>query len=203
MDVGSRGVDSVQQIIKDFFESNKDVFPKACVAFEVAEKTKKYHFQGVFISTLDRRRLSEKLSTFEGWGPNEKAFTLVKKPESYLKYIKKDGDIRYFHGFTEDDIESWGDWIEITKKEKDLTRREKFYQDFIQHCRNQNDWEMGRYKLHWVAEQLFDFLGKATLPEQVPWLKGVVFSTQCALVGRVDGKRSMVTRETWVDRLLS
>lgn len=203
LDVGDRDVDDVLKIIKDWHLANITNIPKIAIAFEIAKETKKPHFQGVLETSYIPKRFSECLSAFKSWAPGAKAFAVVRKPESYVKYIKKDGDIRYFYGYTERDIEDWGDWVTITKKQKDITRREKFYQGFVDLCRNQNDWEMGRYKLRWVAEKLFDYVGKQTLPEQLPWLRGVVFSTQCVLIGTVDGKLSSKARDEWVERLLN
>lgn len=203
LDIGKRNVDDVLKIIKDWHLANIDKVPKIAIAFEIAKETKKPHFQGVVVTTLDTRRWSECLGAFKEWAPCAKAFAIVRNPASYLKYIKKDGDIRYFHGYTLEDIEEWGDWIDFSKKKKELTRREKFYQGFVDLCRNQNDWEVGRYKLRWVAEKLFEYIGKQTLPEQLPWLRGVVFSTQCVLIGTPDGKLSSKARDEWVERLLN
>lgn len=204
LDVGERKPEDVQNILFSWLEANKGQIPKAAVALEHGSVTGKLHFQGVVTTTLNNKRFHDRLNAFESWAPNEKSFAIVKKPESYLKYIKKEGNIVYYHGFSQEDIESWGKWeIKATKAEAKLTSRETFYKEFLEFCRKDPRFDTGKYKLDWIGRQFFKYWGKSPKPELTNWIKGVVFSAQTALLHGEESEAADKAVDRWVDRILS
>lgn len=202
LDVGERGEEYVQKYISEWLIKNHSKIPKACIAFEISGEVKKPHFQGVLVTTETPKRFSDLISHFNSWGPNEKSFAICRKPESYLKYIKKDGDIRYYQGFTQEDIESWGDWIKITKEDKKVCHREQFYKDFLDFCRKNPECENRKYRLEWIARQLYTFLGKCPRSEQTAFCKGIIFSAQTVLLHGEESEDADKAIDRWIQSIL-
>ena len=87
-----------------------DHYPKYLGGYEIAEKTKKPHYQGIlWVEDEDaykaaKTRWSEYFSkTHPG---SAKSFPLVRKLENYEAYIVKDDDIRFRKNYDSADVES-------------------------------------------------------------------------------------------------
>lgn len=89
-----------------------------------------------------------------------------------------------------------------SKKDKTPTQRETFYKEFVEFCQKDPSVEMGKYKLDWIGKQFFRYWGKSPKPEMVNWIKGVIFSAQCALLQGEDSLLADRCIDRWVDRVL-
>lgn len=206
LDVGDRDEDEVQELIKRWLDHHNDKFEKYAIARETGDITGKIHYQGIIYVDTKAHSVNV-MKKFGKWKAHEKSFAPVKNLESYKKYVKKQGDMRYYKGFTDEEISSWGEWEEITKKEKKLSHRRDQYDRFIKYCMEDPSVEMGKYKMDWIAEKLYDFLGKEPLPEQTNWLRGIIFSSQPRLIEECksihyNAEKSELTKKRWIERIL-
>lgn len=202
LDVGQRTVEETSNRIKEFFDKYSEIIPKYVIALEVADITKKLHFQGLFWCDKSAK-MENAFRMFNSWAPSEKAFRPVKNLESYQKYIKKQGDIKLIKGITDDEIEKWGEWEAKALKERKESHRKEQYSRFITFLKSQPDIEIGKYKLEWVARKLFSFLGKEPLPEQTNWIRGMIFSSQTYLIYENDkDPKGEAAINKWIDRIL-
>lgn len=201
LDVDNRGVEETQLVIQSFLDKYAELIPKYAIALEVADVTKKLHFQGLF--WVDKSaKMENALRMFNSWAPSQKAFKPVKKLESYQKYILKQGDMKLVKGISSDDMQQWGTWEEMTKKERKETHRQDQYKRFITFLQSHPKVETGKYRLEWITERMFEFLGKEPLPEQVTWLRGMIFSAQTKLIYDLDTPQGKKTLDIWVNKIL-
>lgn len=205
LDVGDRSEADVKDAISSWLTKNDDILEKYVIAHEYASETGKPHFQGI-VYIKEGVKWENKVVAFRLWKHHEKSFAIVKNEESYRKYIKKDGDIRYSKGITQGEMDSWGDWDTQTqtKKEKKESRRAEMYKAFLQHCREHDGFDVGYMDLRWVANRLLDFMGTQPLPEQVNWFKGMIFSAQASFLHGVEVRNGKIlnARDAWVERVL-
>jgi len=124
-------------------------YDKYLVYQEIAEKTKKLHFQGV-IYVLDVKAygaMKTRFSTvFKAWTRGMKSMALVKK-DAYEVYITKDGNMFASKGFTEAEIQR----LEVQsypKEEGNDSIVTSPYKKVLQYCKDQgatsstNGWEL-------------------------------------------------------------
>lgn len=200
LDVGSRGEDFVAEQISTWLAKNSDIILKYAIAYEIAEKTKKPHYQGIMY--VDEKSKFENIVRYwKDWKSSEKSFAPVRDEKSYRMYIRKDGDMRFVKGITEEDMESWGEWEKKTVTQKKDSKRVDMYARFLKHCKDQE--APPSYTLAWIASELFDFIGYEPCPEQVNWFKGMVFSAQTVLMkNHPDHNRKVAVRHEWIERIL-
>lgn len=204
LDVGSRSEQEVESKIKEWFEKNSDVIRKYVIAYEIAEKTKKPHYQGIMY--VDEKVKFENCTRYwNKWKPHEKSFAIVRDEKTYRMYIKKDGDIRFTKGVTEEDMDSWGEWVkQPTQKEQKESRRQQMYAAFLEHCKEHDGFDTGYMDLRWIAHRLLDFMGTQPLPEQVNWFKGMIFSAQAVFLRRNHNltNKWIKAKDEWIERVL-
>lgn len=202
LDVGERSEQEVESKIKEWLEKYSNTISKYAIAYEIAEKTKKPHYQGIMY--VDEKAKFENCTRYwSTWKPHEKSFAPVRHEKNYRMYIKKDGDIRFTKGITEEDMESWGEWEKQTKKEKKESRRQEMYKAFLEHCKSSDRFENNYMDLRWIASELLDYMGTQPLPEQVNWFKGMIFSAQAVFLRRNTGShQELKARHEWIERVL-
>lgn len=199
---------NVFQAIEAFFDDHNmiGIIKDAVVSFEIAEKTKKPHYQGYFgvtAETEDQWVRNRFRARFGKLAKHQKSCAVMKK-ESYKSYILKQNDIRIKRNITDEEIAEIPQWEESKKdsKERKATRRDTFYDDFKEYIKSQNDYKDHVHCRHWVAGQLVDFLGSHQKPEVLPWLRGVVFSVQCTFLPHMLDKKRDRARELLVNTLI-
>lgn len=200
IDIGDRDEHNVLKYVEDFLNSCSS---KYVLYREVASKTKKLHFQGIFETDMDPKRFGNKLrSYFTEFKKHEKSFAPVKTEDSYKKYIKKDGNQVLIKGFTEDEISSWGDW-EHKVQCKTETPGDIFYRKFIVYVQEQPDYEIKVRSFQWIAGCLFDFVGGQDRVFMFNFYKSVVYTAHARFAQILDSVGKQKTKEDWVDRLFS
>lgn len=103
-----------QQLIEEFLQKHNECFQRYVVCHEIAQVTKKPHYQGWIEVDAARSSWQKWIQMFPHKG-TQKSFELMKK-EEYRAYVVKDGDIRYQKGVTEAEIKEW--------REKSFTKEE-------------------------------------------------------------------------------
>lgn len=206
LDIGDRDEVTVRDAIRSWLDKNDDILIKYAIAHEYASETGKPHFQGI-LYVKEGVKWENKVVDFRSWKHHEKSFAICKNESSYRKYIKKDGDMRYVKGITDDDMEAWGDWeeqVNQTKKEKKESRRQQMYAAFLEHCKEHDGFETGYMELKWIAHRLLDFMGTQPLPEQVNWFKGMIFSAQAVFLKRNHNltNKWIKAKDEWIERVL-
>lgn len=86
-------------------------FDRCCISYEIAEKTKKPHYQGIVYSDLKYETYKAYCNKFfpewkgEGRGNGSSRSFAVVKQDTYEAYVCKQQDIRLLKGYTNDEIE--------------------------------------------------------------------------------------------------
>lgn len=98
-------IEETEQQLRDFLSAHDKFFTRYVIAKEVAEQTKKRHYQGWIEVTCAR-------STWQNWikvfphKKHQKSFAEMRS-ETYRSYAVKDGDIKFDKGVTDDEIAAW------------------------------------------------------------------------------------------------
>lgn len=199
-------VQSTISVVNEWID--QEFIVSSLVSFEVADKTGKPHLQGYF--GVDPRiydyqkiknmwRDAKYLKRFKMG--TERSCTSMNK-ESYKSYILKQKDIRIRKNISDKELEEIPQWEELTQKEKKESHRRLFYSSFLKYCQESDQFETYYCSMRWVAGKLVDFMGTQPLPEQIPWMKGVIFSAQSAFIRGKDDVKALKAREELIDRLL-
>lgn len=144
-------------------------FEKYLIAFEEAEKTKKYHYQGIVFSTWGHEKYKKYMeSMFEEWkgtkqNKGKRSFAKVKKDE-YEIYITKDGDFRFIKGYLADEVaslqeQSYQKPIASNPQVEKIKKKEKsWFHTLIDHCKSRgihatsSGWEIAAAIIHAYSE---------------------------------------------------
>lgn len=177
--LSTKSLEETEDYIKLFFNKFSELIPKYHICLEVAQKTKKLHWQGFFYVSKDVKRLDNLTRHFSAWEKHQKSFASVRDEESYKKYCNKDGHVR-ISNVTPEEMSLWGTWTYRTDKEVKDDRKAKFLKEYLQFCRELSDDYKQLTSREWLAVQMIQYYGAHSMrAEQLPWLRSVLFWAQC------------------------
>lgn len=147
-----------QQLLEEFLHKHDKYFERYVICHEIAEVTKKRHYQGWIEVTCSRSNWQEMIQIFQKYDKHQKSFKIMKK-EEYRSYILKDDDLRYRKGVSDEEIEGWKSLSykkDPTTKEKEPTSYEKitaFVQKKIENSSERPDgWKIAKWIMQYYHQ---------------------------------------------------